>query len=198
MRVAAAVAFAGIGFAAGCATAPPPLPRDAEGDLQIIARSSERTGTHEWQVQTRFVLDGPGMLLGMPVFAADIAAVQLGDRDDNARFASGFLFRLHAADVRSWLLRERELVLWLDRTERIELGEGDYDGGMKKLKEPAAARDYKTWVEVLAAPITRDELRRMAEAQVVELEAAGFRLRLHPATLEAIDRLLASVPDAVR
>jgi hypothetical protein len=196
MRAAAAVALAATALAAGaCATAPPPLPRDAEGDLQIIERSSARTGTHEWQVQTRYLLGGPLMPLGIPVFAADVVALRLGERDDSSPFASGFLFRLHAADQYWWLLRARDLALILEGAERIDLGEGDYEGGIRPVREPGPGGNFR--VELLAAPITRDELRRVADAQVVEVEAAGLRMRLHPATLEAIRRLLASVPDAV-
>jgi len=171
----------------GCASAPA-LPLDQTSDLAITETHDPRTGTREWQVQTRYAEAGPTMLLGLPSFAVDVIAIEVGERDTGARDGSGFLLRLHARDW-GWRLRSnREVQLWLDGLERLELGEGEYEGGLHA--ERGVGNFHR---EVLVVPILREELARLAAARVVEVRAGEHRFRVHAATLEAVRRLLMSV-----
>jgi hypothetical protein len=178
---------------AGCATTQE-LPLDASSDLQVIVRVDRHSGTREWLTQRRYVEGGPVMPLGHPAFAVDVIGWEDAAGSTSPVRTSGFQLRLHSINWGWQFLRNREIELWLDGTEQIALGEGEYSGGLRADDQ----RRGNFHQEVLLAPILRAELERVTEAGRVDVLVGEHRFTLHPSSIEVIRRLLAAVPPNVR
>lgn len=177
----------------GCATSPAER-LDLDADLRIFQESDLASDAREWRIQRRFATDGPLMPLGEPVFSVDIVAFLHGTKHPRTAGASGFLLRLHARDWGWHFLHDREVTLWLNGEDSIPLGEGEYvDAGRFAYR---GLGNFHT--ETLVVPLWRSDLDRLAKSRFTQVNAGGTRFTLHHATLDAITRLLAIVPDSVK
>lgn len=180
----------------GCASFQPER-LDQTEDLAVFEEFDSRTDVREWRTQRRWALDGPRSPIGEPVFSVDVVAFEFGEDHAEVPGASGLLLRLHAMDWGWTFLREREIELRIDGSEPIRLGAGEYEGGLRT-PEGRQGQVSQFHIEMLEAPMWRDEVARLADADEVEVSVGPHRFRLHPATIEVIGRLLATIPDTVR